>query len=254
MCQSLSLVLVIVGVYLLINRETFGINSFTNIVWGLMVTIFFTKLIFVTFPLAEDLFRGSKFAFQTLLSWFDTPSTPVSIDERRKAVSQIGLAVASIPFATFLYGVAKGRYDFTVRRQSLTFSDLPEEFDGFKVLQISDVHSGSFDSKEKVRKGIELIQKQEADVILFTGDIVNNSSKEIVPYIDLFKSLEAPYGKFATLGNHDYGHYARSLTVQEQQEDVEQLKRYHAQMGFNLMNNRSVKLIKGENSICIPCV
>src|SRR5690606_453689 len=102
---------------------------------------------------------------------------------RRQFVSKVALGLAAIPFASILYGIYKGRYNFKVLKYTLHFEDLPKAFDGYKITQISDIHAGSFDNLEKVKYAINLINQQESDVILFTGDLVNNRAEEVHPYM-----------------------------------------------------------------------
>ena len=125
----------------------------------------------------------------------------MNFESRRKFISQLGLVVAALPFSSFLYGVVKGKYDFRVKNITLSFPDLPPAFDGFKIVQISDIHSGSFDSFSSVKKGVEMVRQQNPDLILFTGDLVNKMAMEIEPYRDLFGSLSARFGKYSVLGS-----------------------------------------------------
>ncbi|MEM7550955.1 MAG: metallophosphoesterase [Bacteroidota bacterium] len=247
--QTGSVLVTFLAFFLIANRAAYGVNHWTNLVFGLMITLFATKLVFLTFPLFEDVFRALKYTVGKVSSFFQTNSDNISIDSRRKFVTQVGLAVAAVPFLAFLYGVLKGRYDYTVRNINLSFYDLPKSFDGFRILQISDVHSGSFDNKSKVAKGLDLIQEQEADLILFTGDMVNNRANEVEPYKDLFEKLSAPHGKYSVLGNHDYGDYLWWPSPEAKEENLNQLKQHHADMGFNLMNNANDRIEKNGESI-----
>src|SRR5690606_13572005 len=126
---------------------------------------------------------------------------------RRQFISKIALGLAAIPFASIIYGIYKGRYNYKVLKYSLHFEDLPTAFDGYKITQISDIHAGSFDNPEKIKYAVNHINEQESDVILFTGDLVNNKAEEMQPYMDIFGELKAKDGKFSVLGNHDYGDY-----------------------------------------------
>src|SRR5690606_37246040 len=131
------------------------------------------------------------------------------IPTRRKLVSQIALLVSAIPFFSILYGIFEGKYNFKVVEQTVYFEDLPVSFEGFKILQISDIHCGSFDNKEKIERAINLINEQDFDVFVFTGDLVNNFAWEMEPWAETFSKIKNPeYGKFSILGNHDYGEYA----------------------------------------------
>ncbi|MCZ6694094.1 MAG: metallophosphoesterase, partial [Bacteroidetes bacterium] len=171
-----------------------------------------------------------------------------------KFISQLGLVVAALPFSSFLYGVVKGKYDFRVKNITLSFPDLPPAFDGFKIVQISDIHSGSFDSFSSVKKGVEMVRQQNPDLILFTGDLVNNMAMEIEPYMDLFGSLSARFGKYSVLGNHDYGDYMSWPSQEAKKINLDKLKEYHQIMGYKLLNNTSVRVEKGQDSILLAGV
>jgi hypothetical protein len=133
----------------------------------------------------------------------------------------------------------------------LYFDDLPTAFDGFKITHISDIHSGSFDDANKIEAGIDLINNQGSDVILFTGDIVNNTADEMEPWIPYFKKLEATQGKYSVLGNHDYGEYARWKDANEKALNFQAIKDIHPKIGFNLLLNDSVYIEKGADKIAL---
>lgn len=201
-----------------------------NILLGLTISFAFFKLCYLVFSL---LGKGIAGLIGSNSVYFD----------------YIPLALAIIPLLTFIVGVFRGRYNFTVFKEELTFDDLPASFDGFKIVQISDVHSGSFDSKKAMQKGLDLIMAQKPDVILFTGDLVNNLAMEFTPYVELFKQLKAPYGKFSVLGNHDYGLYTRFNSREEHQENNKQIREHHPAMGFDLLLNENRLITKNGESI-----
>ena len=171
--------------------------------------------------------------------------------DRRKFVSQVALATAAVPFGSILYGITKGKFDFRVRKLTLRFADLPASFDGFTLVQLSDIHSGSFTQADGVNYGVDLANEQQADLILFTGDMVNNVATEVEPWLSTFGRLEAPQGLYSTLGNHDYGDYASWPDEAAKARNLQQLKDYHAEMGFRLLNNEHVLLEKGEEQIAL---
>ncbi len=170
---------------------------------------------------------------------------------RRGFIRTTGLVVAGIPFASMLYGITKGKYNFKLNRLTLRFDNLPEAFEGFKIVQVSDIHSGSFDDPQAIKDGIDIINQQEADVILFTGDLVNNDSREVLPFIQDFKKLEAAHGVYSVLGNHDYGDYKKWDSEAAKQENMELLYDYQKEMNFTLLNNESSVITKGGDSIGI---
>jgi predicted MPP superfamily phosphohydrolase len=150
-----------------------------------------------------------------------------------------------------IYGVTKGKYNFQVNKVRLGFDNLPSAFDGFRVVHISDIHSGSFTGKEGVVEGVELVNRQNADLICFTGDLVNNDSKEIEPFIEDFKQLKSKHGVYSTLGNHDYGDYKSWDSQEAKQQNMELLFEYQAEMGFRLLNNDHVRIERGGQRILL---
>src|SRR5690606_25675494 len=170
---------------------------------SLLVLSLIPKLIVLGFMFGEDILRFLTGIFYSVAG----NQEGVFLPDRRKFVSQAALVLSAIPFLGILHGVLIGKYRYRVVNHTLEFDDLPEEFDGFTITQISDIHSGSFDNKKKLEYGIDLINQQKSDVILFTGDLVNNQAKEMEPWIATFKKLKAPMGKYSILGNHDYGDY-----------------------------------------------
>ena len=209
--------------------------------------LFLSWLLFVTlisiFFLVETLVRLFCAPFRT--------KKEKVIPSRRRFVSLIGMGVAAIPFAGMIYGMLWGRYNYRVVKHTLYFDDLPEAFDGYRVVHISDIHSGSFDNAEKVQYGIDMINAQQGDVIFFTGDLVNNKAEEMRPWIAHFKQLHAKDGVYSVLGNHDYGDYVQWDSPDEKAKNLEALKQIHQQLGFCLLNNESVFLSRGQQRIAV---
>jgi predicted MPP superfamily phosphohydrolase len=218
----------------LVNKDIrFSIN--TGYAIALFLTFVVPKLIVFAFLFLEDIIRF----FGTLFNYFKRDTTfKEAIPERRKFISQLALGIAAIPFAGFVFGVFKGRYNFKVIKQQIVFDDLPEAFDGYTITQISDIHSGSFDDKAKIEYAVDLVNQQQSDAILFTGDIVNSVAEEMNPWLDTFKNLEAKDGMFSVLGNHDYGYYAYD-TDEEIQDNHKKIEAIHKQIGFDLLLNDS---------------
>ncbi len=145
----------------------------------------------------------------------------------------------------------KGRYDFRVLKYTLYFEDLPNAFDGYRIGQISDVHSGSFDNHEKVAYGVNLLKEQEADVVFFTGDLVNNKATEMKDWKSLFSTISAKDGVYSILGNHDYGDYVNWNSDSEKEQNLNDLKTTHAEMGWDLLLNEHRYLEKNGEKIAI---
>ena len=172
--------------------------------------------------------------------------------ERRKFVSQIALGLAAIPFASIIYGMTFGKYNYKVIKQQVFFPDLPDAFDGFTITQISDIHSGSFDNPDKINYAIDLVNEQNSDLILFTGDIVNTHAKEMHPWIDNFNRIKKhKYGKFSVLGNHDYGEYVTWPSQKAKDENFEAIKNLYGQIDFKLLLNEHTFITKGDDKIAL---
>lgn len=226
-----------------------GQTQATLMATGLFLLFTVPKLLIVPVLFFEDVIRVFIW-IKDLIG--NSDSSPVTFTERRKFVSQIALGIAAVPFLSLFYGMTKGKYNFKVRKETLHFPDLPEEFDGFTLTQISDIHSGSFDDAEKIQHAIDLINTQESDLLLFTGDIVNNHADEMEPWIAMFKSIRPhSYGKFSVLGNHDYGEYLEWDSAKEKEENFENIKDLHRQIDFKLLLNEHVKLQKGAASLAL---
>jgi predicted MPP superfamily phosphohydrolase len=173
------------------------------------------------------------------------------IPSRRKFLSTLALGVAAIPFSTLLYGMIKGKYNFKVLKYELEFTDLPEAFDGFTMTQISDIHSGSFDNKNKITYAVDLINQQDSDAIFFTGDLVNNVADEMDDWKELFSNLSAKEGVFSVLGNHDYGDYVRWNSKEEKLKNLDKLKKIQSEMGWNLLLNENFYINRKNQKIAI---
>ena len=197
---------------------------------GILLTVLIPKLVVLIFMFGEDIYRWILKLISAVTSGNTTP-----LAGRRKFISQISLGLAAIPFVSFIYGIVQGKYNYKVLKYQLTFKDLPEAFDGFTITQISDIHSGSFTNKEKIQYGVDLINEQKSDIMLFTGDIVNNKADEMDNWIAVFDKLEAKEGKYSILGNHDYGDYMDWDNPQDKIDNFQKVKDIHKNIGFDLL-------------------
>ncbi|MEL6987281.1 MAG: metallophosphoesterase, partial [Bacteroidota bacterium] len=230
------------------ERSLFSSAS-TNFYIGFIFTSLATKLFFVVLVLFQDIGRGFIGVFEYIKQLFSDGPPPESyMPGRRKALTLLSLGLSGIPFFGMLYGITKGKYRFQVEPVKLPFSDLPKAFNGFKIVQISDIHAGSYDSVEQVEKGIEMINAQEPDLVVFTGDLVNSDKNEIDPYIEVFEKIKAKHGKFAILGNHDYYGVPRNGNQDAYWKDF--FAKYEA-MGFKLLNNDHHFIEKDNESIAL---
>ncbi|MDM9630402.1 metallophosphoesterase [Robiginitalea aurantiaca] len=223
------------------------LNRPKSYAFGFLIAIITFNLITIFFLFSEDIYRLLIGGYRRLFG----DEREFSLPERRRFLSLIALGLASLPFGALLYGMYRGKYRFRVLNYDLEFKDLPEEFHNYTITQISDVHSGSFDNRKKIEYGVSLINKQKSDVILFTGDLVNNKTSEMEPWADLFATLEAPDGKYSVLGNHDYGDYIPWDTEEAKAQNLEDLKALQRQMGFDLLLNENRYLKKGGGKIAL---
>ena len=213
---------------------------------GALLTVSIPKLVVIFILFGEDMYRGVL----KLISAISSGETK-SLVGRRKFISQIALGLAAIPFVSFIYGIVQGKYNYKVLKYQLTFKDLPAAFDGFTITQISDIHSGSFTNKEKIKYGVELINQQKSDIMLFTGDIVNNKADEMDNWMDVFDKLEAKEGKYSILGNHDYGDYMDWDNPQYKKDNFQKVKDIHQKIGFDLLLDEHRYLEKDGQKIAL---
>ncbi|NJB83776.1 metallophosphoesterase [Wenyingzhuangia aestuarii] len=232
------------------NRPTQG-TLIINLWFGYTFAFIALKLGMFLTAAFDDVVRIVEFVGKFIANVFSSSNTAVNLSERRKFIGQIGLGLASIPFLSMLYGITKGKYNYKIKEVALSFKNLPKSFDGLKIVHISDIHSGSFDDIDEVAHGVNMIKEQKPDLILFTGDLVNNDAVEIVPYKELFGSMTAPLGVFSSLGNHDYGTHKRWNSSEEKRQNLLNLFQHQKDMGFELLNNTSKTISKNGEQIDI---
>ena len=223
-----------------------------NTLFAIIAGLFFAKIIASVFFLIDDIRRAVQWVAGKL---FFSNTEGEAMQESTKITRSVFLSWAGMIaggglFGSLMYGF-ENKYRYQVRRHQLAFENLPSSFKGFKIVHISDIHSGSFNDKQAVIKGVEKIAKEKPDIILFTGDLVNDMADEMKNYMDVFNQLEAPHGVFSTLGNHDYGDYARWNSAEEKKANLERLKKIHGDLGWRLLMNEFVELKKGDEKIAL---
>ncbi len=218
---------------------------------GLLFISYIPKLFYIIFLLLEDSYRLLRFIPVGIYKLVkkDEASKVELFQSRRKFIANTGAIVAAIPFTGMLYGVTKGKYNFKIHKAEIAFKELPKQFDGLKITQISDIHSGSFDDKAAVQHAVDMANAQLSDIIFFTGDLVNNRSDEMEPWMDVFNKLKAPMGVYSTLGNHDYGDYVQWPSPGAKQANMEKLYAIHKQLGYKLLRNENLKLERNGGHI-----
>ena len=164
----------------------------------------------------------------------------------------IALVLSLFTMGYLLFGATIGKRFFQVKEVSIESKDIPEGFDGYRIIQLSDMHVGSWEKDTRaMQKAVEIILRQNPDLIVFTGDLVNNLASELDPFMSVFSQLKAKDGVYSVLGNHDYSTYIKWETPEEQEAELESLKAKQAQMGWQLLNNRHAKLYQGNDSIAL---
>ncbi|HRP89623.1 MAG TPA: metallophosphoesterase [Edaphocola sp.] len=209
---------------------------------------FVGRLVIALFMFIGELFRGGKwithsFANQNINISSEIVTKDSNTIPRSTFLARSSMIVGVLFFGGFLFGV-RNRYRYQLKKIQITIKDLPEQLKGLKLVQLSDIHSGSFDDKEAVLGGVQLAMAQDPDLIVFTGDLVNDRAEEVVPYMDVFKQLKAPLGVYSILGNHDYGDYVQWDSQLDKEENLNTLKKHHQEMGWKLMMNEHVVLNK----------
>ncbi len=229
-------IILMAGMLFIVFARRTGSNAqrFIQILLSAMLLMFIPKVFSSLVLLAEDIVRVFE-----------------GFPSRSIYVSEAAVVLAGIFFLIILFGLTRGRHFYKIKKETLYFPDLPEAFDGFTITQLSDVHSGSLSDVKGVQKGLDMADAQNSDLLLFTGDLVNNMASEMTPWIPLFAKLKAPYGKYSVLGNHDYGDYVRWESETAKAANLSQLKEIHAEIGFKLLLNESVTISKQAESISL---
>lgn len=245
--------LTIIGFLLFVYTEqNFLGKKIRTYLFATIIGLFIAKLTAGIFFLADDVRRLIQWGAGKLF-FNNTEGANLADDgiSRSAFLSWLGIAAGGTLFGTLLYGYSN-KYNYKIKRIKLSYANLPASFKGLKIVHISDIHSGSFMDKKAVERGVDMILKENADLILFTGDLVNDKATEMDNYKDVFSRVKAPMGVFSTLGNHDYGEYvqwpADGLT---KKQNLENLKQVHADMGWRLLMNEHVALEKGNEKIAL---
>jgi predicted MPP superfamily phosphohydrolase len=199
-----------------------------------MISIF-SKIFIILFLLIEDLTRLIRWGFHQTKNAVQPTAEVKGNISRSEFLAKTALAVGAIPAATFTFGIISGAHDYRVENVKIKIPNLPKAFNGLRIAQVSDIHSGSFFNKTAVQGGVDMILREKTDMIFFTGDLVNNEAKELEDYFNMFSKLKAPLGVYSTLGNHDYGDYVKWSSPAAKKENLKNLMKAHELMGWNLM-------------------
>jgi uncharacterized protein len=205
--------------------------------FALIVIFIPVKFILSFFVLFDDIVRLIRWIIKKI-SGFNKPKQEKIIPgkpiSRSSFIVKTGLILTAIPFFSLIFGLANA-YKYKIRRLKLELPDLPGSFDGFKIVQISDIHTGSFLNSEPLARAVDMINGEKPDVVFFTGDLVNNKHDEALPYTEVLGGIKGKYGVFSTFGNHDYGDYYKWKNKEDKENDILALKDIHRKMGWNLL-------------------
>jgi predicted MPP superfamily phosphohydrolase len=248
---TLSVAIIILFILLpLLNTERWPKNL-RNYVFVTIIGLFFAKVLASVFFLVDDLRRLIQWAVAKI--FFRNTEGESQVNEgisRSVFLSWLGIGIGGTLITSLVYGFSN-KYNYHIRRVPLTYPNLPPAFKGLKIVQISDIHSGSFDNKKAVEKGVQEVLDLKPDLILFTGDLINDRATEMQGYEEVFSRLKAPMGVFSTLGNHDYGDYVKWPSPEVRDQNIEDLKKIQAEMGWRLLMNEHVVLEKEGQEIAL---
>lgn len=221
-----------------------------NVILVYFMGFLIAKLLIAIFLLLDDVRRLVYYVIALFYSKEETPLTLQNGMTRSAFMTRFALLFGGTMFATLLHGMSN-RYNYKIRNLKLKFKNLPPSFHGLKIIHISDIHSGSFNDPEAVEKGVMMMNAQKPDLILFTGDLVNNKSDEMHDYRAIFSKLEAPLGVYSILGNHDYGDYVEWESADAKTKNLNDLKAIHAEMGWRLLLNEHIVIEKGSEQLAL---
>lgn len=212
------------------------------------------KLVFIFFHILEDIVFVTEKTYKFIKTLIRQGKRSVRPRRniRRSFFSRAGIVIAIIPFLAVIYGVAVGRFDFQVINKQIEFTSLPDSFDGFRIIHISDLHVGSFyGHKDQVRHAVKIINAQRPDMIVFTGDLVNNFTAEVDGFMDILAEMHAPYGIYSILGNHDYGDYYQWESEAEKEKNFNDMLIAKEEIGFRLLMNEWDSIVIDGDKIAL---
>jgi len=232
------------------NIDPSNVLVYFHYISGTFILFYLPKLVFIIFNLIDDLIHLGKIIYKSIKKAKEPEVKQVEPISRKQFLTRTGIIIAGLPFISIAYGIKWGRFNYTTRNYSLSFINLPYSFDGVRIVQISDFHIGSFlNSIDEVEIAVELINEQNADLLLFTGDFVNNLSSEMNKFIPILNKLRAKIGKYSILGNHDYGEYVPWDSIEEKRQNLGRLIKTQEDLGFRMLLNESHKVEKDSEII-----
>lgn len=233
------------------DRKT-GQNDRTLLATGVLLTLYIPRFWIAICLFFEDVFRiifgifniNKQSKYKNKFSDF--------LPNRTKFFAVFGVIIAGIHFFAFLHGIFIGRYNYRVIEQNVASANVPASFNEFKILQLSDMHLGSLARPDKIKEAVNLINQQEYDILVFTGDLVNARAVEVDKWKDIIANIKTPkYGKYAVLGNHDYGDYVKFDTEADKKQNFNQILKSYSDLGFTLLNNQNVAITNQKDTISL---
>lgn len=243
-----AIALMAITVYLFMSQR--GTTQFMFLL-VIVFMAYFGKLLAIVFVFIDDIRRVIKYFFEGRRRRHKRRVENGQTISRSKFLAKSAVAVSMLPVVTMSFGIVKGAYDYRIRRRKVYLPNLPKAFNGVKIAQLSDIHSGSFFDKSAVQGGIDMMLGEKPDLILFTGDLVNNQTKEVNDYFDLFSKVKADLGVYSTLGNHDYGDYMSWPSEAAKRQNLANMIKAHEQMGWRLMMNENKSIKIGSDKISL---
>jgi predicted MPP superfamily phosphohydrolase len=237
-----------VGIWAMATRHK-GESELKSYLFVLPLALLAAKMVVILPLLLEDLTRLGRWAARGFSSPAPAAGAPLT---RSQFISRLALGLGLVPLSAMLWGMIKGKTDYTVRRVVLRYPNLPASFDGFKILQISDLHTGSFnENTEPMQRAVALINAQKADLIVMTGDLVNNIATEVEPHIAALAGITSELPIFSILGNHDYGDYVQWPSLEAKRANLQRLAQNHAKIGWRLLLDESHTIRRGEDELAV---
>ena len=211
---------------------------------------YLSKFIGIIFVFIDDLQRGFRWVVSLFYRGPSGENLPGETITRSEFLTKAALVASAVPLGAMTYGIISGAHDYRVRKVTVSLPNLPKAFDGIRIGQVSDIHSGSFWNKTAVKGGVEMMMNEKPDLIFFTGDLVNDHAEEVRDYVPIFGKLKAPLGVYSITGNHDYGDYA-GLRGKAWEDNLRDLQIAHREMGYDILMNENRFIKQGGDKIAI---
>lgn len=243
-----SVVLIALAIYLRFSE--YGTSS-SMFILAIIFMAYASKLTAIVFVFIDDIRRILGLFFAGRKRRYEKRVASGQKMPRSKFLARSAVIMATLPIVTMSFGIVRGAYDYRVRRRKVYLPNLPKAFEGIKVAQLSDIHSGSFYDKVAVQGGIDMLMAEKPDLIFFTGDLVNSQTKEVSDYMDLFSKVKADLGVYSVLGNHDYGDYVQWTSAEARQRNLADMIKTHERLGWKLLMNENESIRIGTDQISV---